>query len=605
MPSVDAALQAMEDEQWWAAQLTAPDAARQAAETICREEAGDPRRRTFARLLLLIIRLRQDGEIEVGEELATLREAVAAVDTATASLRLALLAVMAEKDRAQRQVRLEQLADALQRHHDRLGPLDRALACNLLGVWSAHHGDDLSGLRYLYRALAEARESGVAQMAMMVCGNLGGLQRERGNTLEAKRLLEEGLTLAQEAEAAGAETLAALLGGVCIDLGQFDEGCKHFLPYLWSLERTEARQRRHLLALGALLCALAGRRAEARVYLDQAAEVPADAENDATSPHSHLARLYQAWAQALLAREQDAAAALAAVERTLELLAARPDADVSLHLLPLAAELLAQAGDHRAAYELSARHIAFARERSEAARWIAQLTLTVRLELERLRRDQTTAGKRRRDKRSASVRVQELENELQNRRQEIAVLQHRVAELAIRDPLTGLFNRRYFDAALVQALRRAEREGGPLTVVMLDLDHFHEINQRFGPQMGDRLLVELAQLLLRSLRASDVAARYGGEEFCLVLPNTPASAVAAKIERLRRNFTTLAVSTELGMQRGFDFSAGVAAYPEAAYSPTLLLGVAERALFQAKQLGRGRVVWQEGEADETMGEKFL
>ncbi|MFC4158868.1 diguanylate cyclase [Chitinimonas lacunae] len=593
MESVEAALQAIDEE--WAAQFTAPEAARLAAEAACR--SGDPAGEPFARLLRLMIRLRQDGDAEAAAELAWLRRHIPPLGSPAASLRLAVLEVMAEPDRAGRQVRLDELAESLRRHGGWVGPLDRALAANLLGVWRTHHGDDLSGLRYLYRALEEAREAAVPQMAVMVHGNLGGLQRERGNLLEAKQLLEEGLTLALEsATPAVAATLAALLGGVCIDLGQFDEGCKHFLPHLWDAEGGAAHL--HGLPLGALLCALAGRKAEARVYLDQAlAALP-----EGRDRLSHLARLHAAWAEALLMREDDPAAALAAVERALALLGRRPDGNVTLHLLPLAAELHAAAGRHREAYELAARHIRLARERTEAARWTAQLTLSVRLELEQLSHRTKLA---RLDEPADSARLDGLHAELREREQEIAALRRQLAEQAIRDPLTGLFNHRYLEESLTQALRRAERGGEPLGVVMLDLDHFQEINDRLGHSAGDRLLVELAQLLARSLRGSDVAARCGGGVFCLMLPNTPASAVAAKVERLRRSFTALAISTEFGMQRGFDFSAGVVAYPEAACSPALLLGMAERALFQAKQLGRGRVVWREGEIDEALGEKFL
>ena len=153
-----------------------------------------------------------------------------------------------------------------------------------------------------------------------------------------------------------------------------------------------------------------------------------------------------------------------------------------------------------------------------------------------------------------------------------------VRRLAAVDSLTGLFNRRSWDEHLARELARARRERRPLSVVMIDLDHFKQFNDEHGHPAGDRLLAEAAAGWRAAIRATDVLARYGGEEFTLALPNcSPADAVAL-VDRLR------AV-----MPMGQSCSAGVACW-NGKESGDSLVARADQALYQAKTQGRNRVV---------------
>ena len=155
-----------------------------------------------------------------------------------------------------------------------------------------------------------------------------------------------------------------------------------------------------------------------------------------------------------------------------------------------------------------------------------------------------------------------------------------------RDPLTGLFNRRYMEDSLERELYRAAREQGKLGVVMIDLDHFKAFNDRSGHVAGDEVLRDVAKLLGSSVRAEDIVCRYGGEEFTVLLPNAGLNEVKVRAETLREAAAALAVPDG---QR-VTLSLGVAVYPDHGETAAALIGAADAALYQAKAGGRDRVV---------------
>jgi diguanylate cyclase (GGDEF)-like protein/PAS domain S-box-containing protein len=178
---------------------------------------------------------------------------------------------------------------------------------------------------------------------------------------------------------------------------------------------------------------------------------------------------------------------------------------------------------------------------------------------------------------------------LQDQLAEIRLLQEQLREQATHDALTHLYNRRYLDETLERELARALREGYPLTVAMLDIDHFKQLNDTYGHQAGDEVLKSLAEILLRNSRTSDIACRYGGEEFILVLPNMPLEAAARRAEQWRREFAenvTLFGQFELQST----ISIGLAAFPGHGKNRDTLLEAADQALYSAKRSGRNRVV---------------
>jgi diguanylate cyclase (GGDEF)-like protein len=165
-------------------------------------------------------------------------------------------------------------------------------------------------------------------------------------------------------------------------------------------------------------------------------------------------------------------------------------------------------------------------------------------------------------------------------------LRDKLRSQALRDPLTGLYNRRYMEDTLQRIARLSDRERSDLSVMMIDLDHFKRLNDQYGHAKGDAVLRDAAALIIGQLRESDVACRYGGEELMVILPQCGLEMAATKAEQLRGAIESL--SEPNGAQ--VSASMGVASIPATSTSIRDLMAAADAALYRAKQDGRNRVV---------------
>jgi diguanylate cyclase (GGDEF)-like protein len=170
-------------------------------------------------------------------------------------------------------------------------------------------------------------------------------------------------------------------------------------------------------------------------------------------------------------------------------------------------------------------------------------------------------------------------------------LHEAVARESVTDELTGLFNRRRFDEALDTEVERARRFGGPMALVLLDIDDFKKFNDTYGHQQGDDVLREVARVLRETCREIDEPARYGGEELAVVLPGTDLDGAWLFAERVRRGIAALRMPLMLGAgDLRVTASLGVAALPESADDADELLAAADAALYDAKRGGKDQVV---------------
>ncbi|RXZ42484.1 diguanylate cyclase [Crenobacter cavernae] len=169
-------------------------------------------------------------------------------------------------------------------------------------------------------------------------------------------------------------------------------------------------------------------------------------------------------------------------------------------------------------------------------------------------------------------------------------LRQRLSDMALRDALTGLYNRHYLENWLPAELARCERLGRPLTLMVLDIDRFKRFNDRYGHPAGDAVLREVGRYLVGALRAYDMACRLGGEEFVLVFPEMGADVARERAEQIRRGVKKLTVVESGGaVLGGITASLGVAVYPDEAADLRSLLAEADRAAYRAKAEGRDRV----------------
>ncbi|MER9304628.1 diguanylate cyclase [Mesorhizobium sp. M0293] len=169
-------------------------------------------------------------------------------------------------------------------------------------------------------------------------------------------------------------------------------------------------------------------------------------------------------------------------------------------------------------------------------------------------------------------------------------LRETLRQQSIRDPNTGLYNRRYLEETSSRELRRMERSEQPLAMIMLDVDHFKQFNDTFGHEAGDLVLKQVAGTLLDHARESDVVSRYGGEEFALMMPATSLADGAERAEALRKAIKQLHLAHRGRTLGTITASFGVAAFPELGASWAEIVNAADRALYQAKADGRDRVV---------------
>ncbi len=171
--------------------------------------------------------------------------------------------------------------------------------------------------------------------------------------------------------------------------------------------------------------------------------------------------------------------------------------------------------------------------------------------------------------------------------------------LSFEDGLTGLANRRQFDASLALELARAARSQTPISLLMIDIDHFKALNDALGHQQGDGCLVRVAAALRSaSVRAGDLIARYGGEEFGVILPMSDEKAAFATAERMRAAVHDLAVDHPTsGCCRYVTISIGAATLlPDRSVSPKTMIALADEALYYSKQNGRNRTTCSVGMA---------
>lgn len=185
---------------------------------------------------------------------------------------------------------------------------------------------------------------------------------------------------------------------------------------------------------------------------------------------------------------------------------------------------------------------------------------------------------------------------------ESQILMERLRDTSLRDGMTGLYNRRFLEEFIDKMASQAERHKDSYTFMMIDVDYFKMVNDTYGHDMGDRVIVELSKVLKESIRSSDLAIRYGGEEFLILLYNASEEGIDIVASKIHSSFASLNFDAGYGESFKKTLSIGISSYPTDAPSVWKCIKFADTALYEAKQTGRNKIV--HFKADMFSGENF-
>ncbi len=461
---------------------------------------------------------------------------------------------------------------------------DAYYAASAMGVAVSMRGDEVAALDLYYQALALARRSGEGSLLVNALNNLGSHQSDLYNLEDGEPLLQECLQRAVELGSRRQVIYAAgnLAQCLCF-MGRPQEALavveQHLLGHIRP-EDPPALQRDEEIAQALLDN---GRVDEAEAVLGGEAHV---------DPMSNEMATGRVWlrARVLLARGRPKEALALCLQRQSQLHDSGEASTVAvdqLNLLRVSAQAAAEVGDHPQAYRLLHDALATYEQllgRAARSRHLS-LQITHRLRQAESERDSAQHMAARLGVLNTTLQAQVAENER---------LQRQLRAQALEDPLTGLHNRRHLMDAGAALLSLLRRRGGPLALVLIDLDHFKQVNDIHGHEAGDQVLMAFAGLARRDTRTEDLACRYGGEEFVLLLPGANAAQAVARMGELLNSFCRLRFAGAAGAEFSCSFSAGVAVVTPSegdAGAETLpaLLAQADAALYAAKQAGRRRV----------------
>jgi two-component system cell cycle response regulator len=467
-----------------------------------------------------------------------------------------------------------------------LPPEDRFWLLNAIGA--AHYfTDELGGaIRYLYEALEALRLAPPSPQHPTVMSNLAAALVTVGDYEPARELAEAALAkLAQFDNPQIVMFARSNLAEALVGIGDEPRALVTVDEMLAGPPATMHRAaQNHYLAIAAEVYAHNGRITDAVQCAATARAIYADFPGGFNEVHSR-------WADAAVADAQGPAeAAIASLE-------AAADAAQRCKYLPIQckawdrlAQRQAARGNFKAAYACVRELLRAQTQRLSHRASAKYYLLRVEHELSHARDERDRALAQRIEIERTNRELERLNSDLQHKMIQIEALQAQLEVEAVHDPLTQLFNRRYLDSVAPGLIAASIRRGSPLALALVDLDHFKQVNDRYGHPAGDLVLREIGRVLPMSLRPADIVCRYGGEEFCIVLPDANGAGAAKALASLAARLGDLRVQWNGQSLGGFTFSAGIAVLGEGGATMTQLLEVADRTLYQAKDAGRDRIL---------------
>jgi two-component system cell cycle response regulator len=456
--------------------------------------------------------------------------------------------------------------------------LDAYFSLYRLGYIHFYRGEVQEGLRYYYRALTLVQRERCLPLCCMALSDLGSAQMELANYAEARELLEQAYEICQSMPVCFAPLVIGNLASVHLEMGNplaaLDLVEKDF-P-----ESDEFFRRGEL----AFLMIVAAQTYASLKRWDEAWELATQALPRARADN-HLELINQCqWMLGVIQRGmQQPQRAIKWLQEAEKGFGAIKNVFYVLHVYRALADTFADIGEFKIAYDYLQLFQQRYEESLGASAKARFFTLKIQHELTQVEFERDYALQQ-------QIKLETLNSELRQKVEEIENLQTALRDQAVRDPLTGLHNRRFLSEQMTPILDQAQRSGLPGCIVLLDLDYFKRINDTHGHGFGDEVLIAMAALLREHIRSSDMAVRYGGEEFCLVFPVSSALDAHARINNLLTQFYNTVINYAEISITGLTFSAGIAEYPTHGDTADALFHNADTALYSAKRQGRNRVL---------------
>jgi len=462
---------------------------------------------------------------------------------------------------------------------------ERCMMLNVIAGCYSSRGDSPEAFAYLYQALRESHASRGHGFDVVLLCNLAHELLQLGDYYEALKYIDEGIERCRRMSNKHLLGVLLLNRVLClIDLDRPDEAMDEVARLSELLGETARADSVEACAVMALATLRAGR-------IEEAARLCETAETAVT--------------EETLAEE-----ALALIIARAEVLRTRGEMEAAIAVLDGAEPLPAEALTLRARCLFFQTRAAALEACGDAERALVDLrhwqslhqdralmaskgryqAASLQTELLRLQKQRDESEARRRASERAKAELEEINGKLSQKVREVESLQAALQDQAVRDFLTGLYNRRYLNDVLPPLLALAQRHDEPLAVAVIDLDHFKEVNDEYGHAAGDRVLATFGKLLRARMRRSDIACRYGGEEFCVLMPRTSALVARAKLEQILRAWRAMRFDLGGKLLTGASFSVGIAESTTTPGNAETLLNAADHCALLAKRKGRGRVM---------------
>jgi two-component system, cell cycle response regulator len=450
-----------------------------------------------------------------------------------------------------------------------------------LGVDALNRGDTQDGPRNFLLALDIAERFGSPAHRVNSLSNLASSQHDLGNDEDAIPLLVEALEIIGTQKLRYQQTIVSANLAMCLlATGKPAEALALVEPfYEWPEED---------LAVRAFLFCIAAHAAILLQQPDSALQLLLRAEEYARRGQD-LEEQMHAW---LVRGKLDLHAgqtvhALASLTQAHSLLSWTRNPFHQQQILRGLADINAQLGEWEAAYGFLQQYQAAYEASSKSARASRSLMRNLEKEMHSLKAERDKALELQAARETENAKLEHLNRELAHQILHVNSLQDSLKEQAMRDHLTGLYNRRHFETCLNAILHEADADA-PVAIAIIDLDFFKRVNDTYGHNFGDEVLIQFARLVEGQLRGSDMLCRYGGEEFCLLLREADSSIAAHKIDDIAARYRQLLIQQAPHSLTGCTFSAGIAEYPRHGAGRHELLMRADSALYAAKQAGRDR-----------------